>query len=98
MAQQIDARVLLDMSASGLTFSEELHAIDAVIAGQGIGLFSDVLVAHELATGELVRLIDLALPGFGFYFAHTSDHPRQTIIDAFAEWIGSVGPDQSFRG
>ena len=98
MAQQIDARVLLDMSASGLTFSEELHAIDAVIAGQGIGLFSDVLVAHELATGELVRLIDLALPGFGFYFAHTPDHPRQTIIDAFAEWIGSVGPDQSFRG
>jgi LysR family transcriptional regulator, glycine cleavage system transcriptional activator len=90
MAQQIDARVLLDRSASGLTFSEELHAIDAVIAGQGIGLFSDVLVAHELATGELVRLIDLALPGFGFYFAHTPDHPRQTIVDAFAEWLRSV--------
>jgi hypothetical protein len=49
-----------------------------------------VLVAHELATGELVRLLDHALPGFGFYFAHAPDHPRQTIIDAFAEWIRSV--------
>jgi LysR family glycine cleavage system transcriptional activator len=77
-----------------LTFSEELHAIDAVIAGQGVGLFSDVLVAHELATGELVRLLDLALPGFGFYFAHIPDHPRQTIIDAFAAWIRSVGRDR----
>jgi LysR family glycine cleavage system transcriptional activator len=90
MAQRIDNRVSLDIAASGLTFSEELHAIDAVIAGQGVGLFSDVLVAHELATGELVRLLDLALPGFGFYFTHLPDHPRQAIIDAFAEWLRSV--------
>jgi LysR family glycine cleavage system transcriptional activator len=90
MAQRVDARASLDMSASGLTFAEELHAIEAVIAGQGVGLFSDVLVAHELATGELVRLLDLALPGFGFYFAHIPDHPRQAIIDSFAEWIRSV--------
>ena len=30
-----------------LSFREELHAIEAVIAGQGIGIFSDVLVAQE---------------------------------------------------
>jgi hypothetical protein len=30
MAQRIDARVSLDMSANGLTFAEELHAIEAV--------------------------------------------------------------------
>ena len=91
MAQRIDPRVTtLDMPTNGLTFTKELHAIEALIAGQGVGLFSDVLVAHELATGELVRLLDHALPGFGFYFAHRPDHPRQTIIDAFAEWIRSV--------
>ena len=28
-----------------LNFREELHAIDAVLAGQGIGIFSDLLVA-----------------------------------------------------
>src|SRR6266446_9308618 len=87
MAQRIDARASLDVLANGLTFSEELHAIDAVIAGQGVGLFSDVLTAHELATGELVRLLELALPGLGFYLAHASDHPRQATINAFTAWI-----------
>ena len=91
MAQRIDPRVTtLDMPTNGLTFTKELHAIEALIAGQGVGLFSDVLVAHELATGELVKLLDLALPGFGFYFTHLPDHPRQPIIDAFAEWLRSV--------
>jgi LysR family transcriptional regulator, glycine cleavage system transcriptional activator len=90
MAHRLDAGVSLDMAANGLTFSEELHAIDAVIDGQGVGLLSDVLVAHELATGELVRLLDLALPGFGFYIVHAPGHPRQTVIDAFADWLRSV--------
>lgn len=44
-----------------LNFREELHAIDAVIAGQGIGICSDVLVARELETGALVRALDLTL-------------------------------------
>lgn len=44
-----------------LNFREELHAIDAVIAGQGIGICSDVLVARELETGTLVRALDLTL-------------------------------------
>ena len=73
-----------------MTFSEELHAIDAVIDGQGVGLLSDVLVAHELATGELVRLFELGLPGFGFYIVYTPGHPRQTVIDAFADWLRSA--------
>jgi LysR family transcriptional regulator, glycine cleavage system transcriptional activator len=30
-----------------LSFQEELHAIEAVIAGQGVGIFSDVLVGPE---------------------------------------------------
>lgn len=40
---------------SHLSFREELHAIEAVIAGQGIGIVSVVLVEHELAAGTLVR-------------------------------------------
>ena len=46
-----------------LSFREELHAIEAVIAGQGIGIFSDVLVARELAAGTLVRPFDLSSAG-----------------------------------
>jgi hypothetical protein len=45
-----------------LSFREELHAIEAVIAGQGIGLFSNVLVAPELKAGTLVKAFDVSLP------------------------------------
>ena len=55
-----------------LSFREELHAIEAVIAGQGIGIFSDVLVARELAAGTLVRPFDLCLPGYRFYVVRTA--------------------------
>ena len=73
-----------------LSFREELHAIEAVIAGQGIGIFSDVLVARELAAGTLVRPFDLCLPGYRFYLVRTPDHPREKTIQAFATWLQSV--------
>jgi LysR family glycine cleavage system transcriptional activator len=73
-----------------LSFREELHAIEAVIAGQGIGIFSDVLVARELAAGTLVRPFDCSLPGYRFYVVRTSGHPREKIIQNFATWLQSV--------
>jgi LysR family transcriptional regulator, glycine cleavage system transcriptional activator len=72
-----------------LSFREELHAIEAVIAGQGIGIFSDVLVAREIAAGTLVRPFDLCLPGYRFYVVRTSGHPRERTIQAFATWLRS---------
>jgi LysR family glycine cleavage system transcriptional activator len=73
-----------------LSFREELHAIEAVIAGQGIGIFSDVLVARELVAGTLVRPFDCSLPGYRFYVVRTSGHPREKIIQNFATWLQSV--------
>jgi LysR family glycine cleavage system transcriptional activator len=73
-----------------LSFREELHAIEAVIAGQGIGIFSNVLVAHELAAGTLVKAFDLSLPGYRFYVVRTPGHPREKTIQAFATWLQSV--------
>lgn len=45
----------------------ELHAIEAAAAGQGVALLSDILVADELASGALVKVLDLAHPRYGFY-------------------------------
>jgi LysR family glycine cleavage system transcriptional activator len=73
-----------------LSFREELHAIEAVIAGQGFGLFSDVLVAPELASGKLVKTFDLSLPGYGFYVVRRADHPREKTIRTFSSWLKSV--------
>ena len=79
-----------------LSFREELHAIEAVIAGQGIGIFSDVLVASETAAGTLVKAFDLSLPGYRFYVVRKSDHPREKIIQAFSAWLESAaGPGAS---
>jgi len=44
-------------------------------------------VAHELASGRLIKVFDLPLPGFGFYFARVPDHPRQAVIQSFHDWI-----------
>ncbi|MFX1766873.1 LysR substrate-binding domain-containing protein [Paraburkholderia sp. A1RI-2L] len=73
-----------------LSFREELHAIEAVIAGQGIGIFSDMLVAPELAAGTLVKAFPLSLPGYGFYVVRKPNHPRERTIAAFSEWLRSV--------
>jgi len=73
-----------------LSFREELHAIEAVIAGQGIGIFSDALVAPELAAGTLVKAFKLSLPGYGFYVIRRPGHPRETTIRVFSEWLRST--------
>ena len=73
-----------------LRFREELHAIDAVIAGQGIALLSDVLVGRELADGTLVRLSEIVLPGYGFYAVWRPEHRRATAIAAFTTWLQAM--------
>ena len=72
-----------------LSFREELHAIEAVIAGQGVGIISDVLVAHELAAGTLVKAFKLSLSGYSFYVVRRLGHPRARTIRAFSEWLQS---------
>jgi LysR family transcriptional regulator, glycine cleavage system transcriptional activator len=70
-----------------LSFREELHAIEAVLAAQGIAICSDVLVGEELNSGQLVRLFDITLPGYGFYLVYRPHHPRQRAITIFREWL-----------
>ena len=72
-----------------LSFREELHAIEAVIAGQGVGIISDVLVAHELAAGTLVKAFKLSLSGYSFHVVRRLGHPRARTIRAFSEWLQS---------
>jgi LysR family glycine cleavage system transcriptional activator len=75
---------------AALSFREELHAIEAVIAGQGLAICSDVLVGRELANGTLVRVSDITLPGYGFYIVHRAGHPKEASIRAFATWARAL--------
>lgn len=74
-------------SKVSLSFREELHGIQAALAGQGIAVCSDVLIGAQLADGSLRRMSDITLPGFTFFAVHRSGHPRQAAIDLFVRWI-----------
>jgi LysR family transcriptional regulator, glycine cleavage system transcriptional activator len=86
-ARSIDPAIPESNKVWDLSFREELHAIDAVAAGQGIAIFSDIVVGRELASGVLVRAHDLSLPGYGFYVVHVPNHPEQPSIEAFSAWL-----------
>lgn len=77
-------------SLPALSFREELHAIEAAIAGQGIAICSDVLVGPELANGALVPVSRIRLPGYGFYILHRAAHPKLGSIRAFVDWARSA--------
>jgi len=73
-----------------LRFEEEVHAIEAAIAGQGVAICSDILVASELGNEKLLRLSKVTLGGYGFYVVHRRSHPKETSIIAFSEWAQSM--------
>jgi LysR family glycine cleavage system transcriptional activator len=75
---------------TSLNFREELHAIEAAIAGQGVAICSNVLIAPELASGALVKVANVTLPGYGFYLVYRPNHPKLSSIQAFAAWIMTV--------
>lgn len=69
------------------SFREEAHAIEAALAGQGVTLCSDVVVADVLASGGLVKAFDFGLPGYAFYPVFAPDHPRRETLEAFVHWL-----------
>jgi LysR family glycine cleavage system transcriptional activator len=72
---------------TGVSFSEELHAVQATIAGQGIGLLSLTLVEEELAAGVLVQPFELSLESFRYdlvYSARASARPATTVL---RQWV-----------
>jgi LysR family transcriptional regulator, glycine cleavage system transcriptional activator len=84
-------KIVPDLAAlASLSFREELHAIEAAIAGQGIAICSDVLIAPELASGALVPVSRITLPGYGFYAVHRANHPKLASIRAFVAWGRAV--------
>jgi LysR family glycine cleavage system transcriptional activator len=73
-----------------LSFREEIHAIDAIVAGQGVAICSDIVVGRELNSGALVKAHPLSLPGYGFYIVSMPHSPRAATIELFSTWMRSV--------
>ncbi|GHG92908.1 LysR substrate-binding domain-containing protein [Pseudodonghicola xiamenensis] len=72
-------------------FSEEINAIDAALAGQGVVLASSVLATSAVAAGHLVRLSETELPARTFWAVSRRDHPRFAEVEHFASWARASG-------
>jgi LysR family glycine cleavage system transcriptional activator len=77
-------------SIVSLRFHEELHAIEATIAAQGVAICSSVLIAAELASKDLVPVSPVTLSGYGFYIVFRSEHRKTAAIKKFVGWAQGV--------
>ncbi|OYV00990.1 MAG: LysR family transcriptional regulator, partial [Burkholderiales bacterium PBB5] len=69
-------------------FSNAVLAVEATLAGQGVALAAQPLVAAHLAAGNLVVAHGLALPSPCHY--HLVGHPAQAqrpAVVAFRQWL-----------
>lgn len=75
-------RAGLDYPANpeALTFSDETHALQAAVAGQGVALMNLALAAEDVASGALIAL-GPALRGHPMWVV-TPDRPRPGVEDA----------------
>lgn len=61
-----------------MSFTDEIHALQATVAGQGVGLHSLTLVAEGLASGALVQPFEDRIPIWhpsGDYILHAGHTP-----------------------
>ena len=70
-----------------LRYSDEGHAIQAAVAGQGVALLSLALVAEEIAAGYLVQPFGPAIPGYTYHLAMRAAPPPGPAALAVADWL-----------
>lgn len=62
-------------------------AIDAAVAGQGIALADEALIADDLVGGRLVKLCDVALDDGAYYLLSLPSGSRRRPLAAFRDWV-----------
>ncbi|MGF6176783.1 LysR substrate-binding domain-containing protein [Ensifer sp. 4252] len=79
---------LADMDAAGgLSFTDEIHAVQSVVAGQGIGLLSLTLVAEELASGILVQPFALSLESYRYDLVYSPQAAERPATQVLRGWV-----------
>lgn len=76
---------------AGLRFSDESHAIQAALAGQGVALLSTTLVAEEIRSGLLVQPFGPTLPAYRYSLVHP--RPAAPGVDAVRQWLEAIVAD-----
>jgi LysR family transcriptional regulator, glycine cleavage system transcriptional activator len=78
-----------DAQAShGLSFSANVLALEAAIAGHGVTLAYSTTAAADIAAGRLVRLFSLSLPDtFAYYVVAAPSALERPKVKAFWNWL-----------
>ena len=72
----------------GPAFDDPGLLLQAVLAGQGVGLLPAAMVAPEVAAGRLVRLAEIAwLEAFAYYLVYPPAALARPKVAAFRDWI-----------
>ncbi|MCC3721053.1 LysR family transcriptional regulator [Rouxiella badensis] len=72
---------------AGLSFTDETHAIQAAIAGQGVAIVSSLLAKDFIEKNILTVPFDHALAGGKYYFVTTREKAAREDICALKGWM-----------
>ncbi len=75
---------------------KSLLAVEAAIAGQGVLLTSEEVVAGEVALGRLIRLSDVGFREGGYHLVRSEGAMRRKPVRLFRDWI--VAQSMPWRG
>lgn len=70
-----------------LRFSDEGHAIQAAISGQGIALLSLELVADDIKAGRLVQPFGPTIPGHTYHLIRSDGRSPSIAVEAASDWL-----------
>lgn len=73
--------------SAGIRYSEESHAIQATVAGQGVALLSLLLVEDELRLGLLRVAAEPGLRGMSYHLLEPGRRPVSDAVSAVADWL-----------
>lgn len=77
----------LPRNQSDIHYSDETHAIQAAVAGQGVALLSLVLIQREIEMGLLTSNITPAIKAMMYYIARRIDRPASDAVMAVESWL-----------
>lgn len=92
-----DAANLAIEPASHLRFSDESHAIQAAVAGQGVALLSLALIRDELAAGHLIQPFGPEIAGMAYHLVEPQGATRNAAIQAAVDWINQESSNSFAR-
>jgi LysR family transcriptional regulator, glycine cleavage system transcriptional activator len=72
---------------AGIRYSDESHAIQAAVAGQGVALLSLVLIQQELQLGVLESRLTPVLDGLAYYIVRPERETPGSVAAIVESWL-----------